>query len=126
MDLGQRVDLEKEMKEDKILIGLLADRDIAVEFYSALCNMRWRKIACMSDADLIMDKLKGTESDLWSSTWRNSGGMIADIRNDHYNTVEDYMDFYCKGNEGHVSDRVKECFKRMGWEPAPWGDDHLI
>lgn len=123
MDLEQRVDLEKEMKGDKILIGLLADIDVAVEFYSALCNMRWRKIVYIPDDVLIIDKLKGIESDLWSCSWRYSGGVIADIRNDNYNTAEDYMDFYCRGNEGHVSDRVAECFKRMAWEPVPWEDD---
>lgn len=125
MDLNCLYDLEFEMEKDAIVIAYLADDEIAKEFYAALCNMRWKKIIVIPDDELIIEKLKGIETNIWSCSWRGSGGIIADIRNVHYNRAEDYMDFYCSGNEGFVSERVKECFERMGWVPHPW-DDELI
>lgn len=112
--------LEREMAKDAIVIAYLKDENTAGEFYSALCNMRWRKLSILSEDERIIDKLKGVESDVWSCSWRYAGGIIADIRNANYNTTEDYMDFYCHGNEGWVSDLVKECFNRMGWVEHPW------
>jgi len=117
--------LEVEMERDAIVVTYLKDRDVAVQFYSALCNMRWRKMSVLSEDERIIDKLKGVNSDIWSCSWRYAGGIIADIRNKHYNTKEDYMNFYCSGNEGEVADIVKECFERMGWVPCPWENDEL-
>lgn len=117
--------LDQEMAKDDIVIAYLKDRDVAVEFYSALCNMQWAVINNLPEDEKIIEKLRGTDSHIWSCSWRYAGGIIADIRNAAYNTKEDYMDFYCSGNEGHVSDLVKECFHRMGWEPCPWDDDGL-
>ena len=70
-------------------------------------------------------RLKGEEPGVWSCSWRYSGGIIADIRNTHYNTKEDYMNFYCSAEEGVVTDTVKECFERMGWEKYPWPEDGI-
>lgn len=116
-------DLEAEMTKDAIVIAYLRDKEVAVQFYSALSNMRWKKIDMLPDDERIIEKLKGIDSDIWSCSWRYAGGIIADIRNVAYNTKEDYMDFYCSGNEGVVSDLVRECFYRMGWEPCPWDDN---
>ena len=123
MDLEKYCNLEVEMAKDAIVIAYLKDRDVAVQFYSALCNMRWKKMNMLPDDERIIEKLKGIDSDIWSCSWRHSGGIIADIRNAAYNTKEDYMDFYCSGNEGDISDMVRECFYRMGWEPCPWNND---
>lgn len=117
MDLEKR-DLAEEMSNDRIVIEYLRDRDIAVEFYSALCNVDWYpKKPPLPDDELIVWKLKGEEEPYWSCSWRFAGGCISDIRNKYHNTNENYMDFYCSGNEGVVSDLVKECFDRMGWIP---------
>lgn len=112
-------DLSAEMASDKIVITYLADIEAAKDFYRALSNMRWRK-SDIDEEDLILDRLKGVRNDVCSYSWRTAGWIIADIRNTHYNANEDYMDFYCSGNEGHVTDLVKECFERMGWFPFPW------
>ena len=117
--------LETEMVKDAIVISFLEDRGLAVEFYSALCNMQWKKIIALSDDERIVEKLKGVDSNIWSCSWRYAGGIIAGIRNANHNTTEDYMDFYCDGNEGNVSILVKECFYRMGWEPCPWKNDDV-
>ncbi len=125
MDLNIPPDLEHEMEHDAIVISYLENIDIARQFYAALCNMRWKKEDNRPEDQQIIDKLKGVDSTVWSVGWRGSGGIIADIRNRHYNTAEDYMSFYCSGNEGFVSDLVNECFKRMGWKQFPWDDDFL-
>lgn len=115
--------LDLEMAKDSIVIAYLKDRDIAIEFYAALCNMQWEMIQKLPEDEKIMEKLKGINSEMWSCSWRYAGGVIADIRNSNYNVTEDYMDFYCSGNEGTVTDRVRVCFDRMGWRPVPWEND---
>jgi len=115
-------DLAEDMNNDAIVIAYLSSEDVAKEFYSALCNRRWKKINHLPEDELIIEKLKGVDSSVWSCSWRTSGSIIAKIRNTHYYTDEDYISFYWGGNEGIVSDKVKECFERMGWELYPWDD----
>lgn len=117
--------LDSDMAGDAIVIEYLQDRNIAKLFYGALCNMRWKKRPNIPEADLIIEKLRGFDSGVWSCSWRYAAGIIADIRNAEYNAKEDYMDFYCSGNEGEIPGLVRECFERMGWVPHPWEDDEL-
>lgn len=72
------------------------DDDIAVELYAALCNVTWRK---------------GAES--YDCSWRHAGGVVAELRGHN----ESYVDFYCAGNEGEVTDRIADFLKAIGWEP---------
>ena len=116
-------DLYDDICNNKEIITHFENDDIAVQFYSALCNMRWRKDNFLSDDEKIINKLKGTEPDVWSCSWRTAAGCIANIRNDHYNKNEDYGDFYCRGDEGNITPLVLECFGRMGWIPYPWSKD---
>jgi hypothetical protein len=120
MDLNNFPDLEYEMSKDAIVIAYLGNKDVAKDFYRALANMQWRKNSVVSEEDQIIDKLKGDDRNLWSCSWRYAGGIIADIRNANYDAQEDYLDYYCAGNEGEVTPLVKECFERMGWKPEPW------
>src|SRR5271165_7686476 len=118
----KKVNLDAEMAEDAIVIAYLNDVEIARDFYRALCNMQWVKISHLSEEDQVIEKLKGISSEyIWSASWRSAGGIVADIRNRYYNTKEDYMDFYCSGDEGSITDLVRECFNRIGWKPVPYG-----
>ena len=119
MDL-ESPDLYAEMCNDSIVIAYLRDEEIAVQFYSALCNMRWKKDNFLSHDEKLVNKLKGIDPDVWSCSWRAAGGYIANIRNTHYNKNEGYLDFYCRGDEGVITPLVEECFDRMGWVPYPW------
>ena len=83
------------------------DLDFATDVYRALCNMRWRKI--------------DNKKEIYSCSWRYAGGLVADLRG--MRGAMDYCEFYCSGNEGHVSDEVEEAFKKLGWEPLPWEYD---
>mgnify|MGYP000340760845 CR=1 FL=1 len=117
MDVEGR-DLYKEMCHDRIVIEYLKDIAIAREFYQSLCNVDWYpKNPPLTEDEQIIKKLKGEHEPSWSCSWRTAGGFIADIRNKHYNTAEGYMDFYCSGEEGVVTDLVNNCFDRMGWYP---------
>ena len=86
-----------------IKIGLKKDEKFATDVYRALCNMRWR--------------MKWTPFK-YSCSQRYAGGLIADIREQG----EDYIDFYCSGNEGKVTEKVREIFNELGWIPSPWPD----
>lgn len=81
----------------------------ARELYGALCNMRWRRIG---DAD---------REHLASMSWRMAGGVVADL----YGEGGDYIDWYCSGNEGEVSERVRARLAALGWEPVPWPEAEL-
>lgn len=118
------VNLEQDMKNSAEVIALVADEEVANDFYRALCNMRWKKAPGIPDDELIIEKLKGSEVGVWSCSWRYAGGIIADIRNEHHGKSEDYMNFYCAGNESLITDTVRKCFGDMGWEPYPWEDEH--
>ena len=83
------------------------DLDFAIDVYGALCNMRWGNT---KDPD-----------DIYSCTWRYAGGIVAAMRG-NYDGMN-YMDFYCSGNEGVVTDEIKEIFRELGWEPLPYTDD---
>jgi hypothetical protein len=108
------------MSRNAEVITLLADRDIAVDFYNALSNMQWSKNMVLPEEDLIIEKLMGVDTTIWSASWRSAGAIIADIRTKHYNLYEDYMDYYCSGGEGQVTNLVRDCFDKMGWKPKEW------
>ncbi len=78
------------------------DKDFAREVYAALCNMRWQSIY--------------KPEYVYSCSWRYAGGLIAEIRG----CGEIYLDFYCSGGEGIVTERVQEFFKKLGYLPLPW------
>lgn len=113
-------DLEDEMDADAIVIEYCKNEFIAAQFYQALCNNLWYPIRpSLPDDEEIMRRLKGEVPAYWDCSWRRAGGIIAGIRNINYNTHETYMDWYCSGNEGQISELVEECFERMGWRPEP-------
>ena len=57
---------------------------------------------------LIFEKI----DDTFSCSWRYAGGLIAQIRS----KGENYLDFYCSGNEGKVSEEIKKDLNEMGWK----------
>jgi len=122
MDLN----LEEEIYNNTEIALLCEDISFARELYSSLCNMRWKKTRDLSESDAIIERLKGNSLfSIWSCTWRHSGHVVATIRNTHYNMNEDYMTFYCSGDESEVSDRIRIIFRNMGWDPEPWDDDYV-
>jgi hypothetical protein len=82
------------------LIEKIQENDeYAVDVYRALCNMQWKK-----------------GNKLYSCSWRYAGGLVAQIRE----KGESYLDFYCAGREGEVSDEVEADLNKLGWEKHPY------
>ena len=95
-------DFEKDLQ---LLVGKInEDRDFAQEVYAALCNMRWKKYY-----------------QTYACSWRYAGGMIAEMLG--MTNEMDYLKFYCSGNEGKVSERVRIELGKLGWYPLPWEYD---
>lgn len=81
------------------------DDAFAHELYGALCNMRWRR--------------RDAATEPVSMSWRHAGGIVSHLAcKGGY-----YLDYYCSGNEGVVSARVRETLGALGWIPAPWPED---
>jgi hypothetical protein len=73
----------------------MSDITFANKVYANLCNLVWY--------DYINDEVI-------SKSWRGAGGFVADIRN----IGEDYMNFYCSGNEGKVDSEIEKLFNDNG------------
>lgn len=119
----QKDNLEYDLRStDWILAKARASDKYAQNIYAALCNMQWQKIDVMP---ILKDQY-------WSCSWRHAGGIVANILQ-----KGDYIDWYCSGigsglgngdedgskgyvGEGHVTEEIKEDFKRLGWQPQEW------
>jgi len=117
--------LERDMKDAKWFVDKVrASESYAQNVYAALCNNTFQKLEVMP---LLKDEV-------WSCTWRYSGGLIADIR-----CEGDYMDWYCSGmgfvgdegyiakgfvHESQITDEIKADLKKLGWIVVTNEDDY--
>ena len=114
-----------------------AREEYAQNIYAALCNQSWQR-------NDVWPMLKGES---YSCSWRYAGGIVADMRESG-----DYIDWYCSGikggvseediaklspeeqqryhwieknfvGEGHVTDEIREDFFRLGWIPVDDNDN---
>jgi hypothetical protein len=76
-----------------------SDREFAVELYGALCNASWHH----EDG-----------ADWPGATWRSVADLVACLRG----CGENYLDFYCSGGEGEITDRVAAAMAALGWRGA--------
>ena len=74
----------------------LEDKDYAAKVYDALCNNDWQHVET---------------KDIFHCSWRYAGSIVANNRK--YN--QDYLDYYCSGNEGVVDPEVALDFAKLGW-----------
>ena len=101
---GDVPDMEADMHGSSWFRSLVTDDGFADELYAAMCNVGWLKTQTgAADATPVP----------WSCSWRSSGGIVADLRN----KGEEYLDFYCLGREGQVSQRVAQALAELGWFP---------
>lgn len=100
--------LEDELKNSTVICDrVLSDRDYALDLYRALCNMQWQK-------QEVMPLLR---NELWSCSWRYAGSIVAEIRQEG-----DYIDWYCAGGEGSVSNQIRKDLHSLGWQPVEYTD----
>ena len=74
--------------------------DYGRDLYAALCNNEFQR----------QDIMPVLRDQRWSCTWRYAGGIIADMMGQG-----DYIDWYCAGREGEVTDEVRADLLRLGW-----------
>lgn len=103
---------EDEFEAFEVALRALSERvrtddAFARELYGALCNMRWRH----RDAD----------TEPVSMSWRYAGGVVSHLAC----RGGCYLDYYCSGNEGVASARVRDALDALGWIPAPWPEGEL-
>lgn len=125
----------------EIMAKIRDESDIySQNLYAAWCNMQWAKKSNWTNKAGELGPLGIHEGDLWSASWRASGGIVANLRN----KGGDYMDYYCSGirndgyqddldipfprgyvSEGEVTDEIKEDLGKLGWFPVPYDDDFV-
>ena len=87
-------DLEYELRtSDYIHNKCISSENYCKDLYAALCNNEF---------------IKGSKT--CSYTWRTIGGIIS-----HILEKGDYIDWYLSGNEGFITDEVKQDLENMGW-----------
>lgn len=100
-----KVDLEHDLTRNvDVCTKLQQSPELAHALYAALCNNQFRH-ASMS-----------VDHESWSCTWRYAGGLVAGLVDP---THQDYLDYYCNGNEGYVSPEIETMLHEMGWSVLP-------
>ncbi len=123
-------DLERDLQTSKMILAKVKQDRYAQNLYAALCNMQWQKT----------DVWPVLKDELWSCTWRSSGGIVAGLRGEG-----DYLSWYCSGigggnylqddyddlmrkgyvSESTVTDEIRADLAALGWHPVPWEDEDL-
>lgn len=97
------MDMKANLEQDLLKVDWIAEKCqdpfYARDLYGALCNNRFFK-----------------NDEEWTCSWRHAGGLVADLRN----KGEDYMDFYCSGNEGQVTSEIRNDLLNLGWVVKPY------
>jgi hypothetical protein len=78
--------------------AIRADPAVGVELWCALANVDWQH----------------DDGSTASYTFRAAGDLVAAIRGEGM-----YLDFYCSGPDGVVSERIEEAMAREGWHGTP-------
>jgi hypothetical protein len=124
--------LEWDLRTNQwILDKVRNSKTYAQNLYAAMCNMRFVR------KEMFPYLRQDPDKDLWSCSWRSSGGIIADMLG-----KGDYIDWYCSGirqgyedsddpaytnkkfvPEGYVTTEIEEDLLKLGWIPVPWPED---
>ncbi len=94
-----KANLEFDLFKTQWIAEKCKDIYYATDLYGALCNNRFFK-----------------NDEEWTCSWRQAGGIVADLRN----IGEEYIDFYCSGNESIVTTEVANDLLNLGWVYKPY------
>ena len=121
----QKNNMEYDMRNAGwFVLKVRASETYAQNLYAAMCNMQFQKME-------IFPILK---EERWSCSWRTSGGVVADLREEG-----DYINWYCSGigsglgngdddgtkgfvSEGTVTEEIRQDLRKLGWIPVPHND----
>lgn len=104
----EHFDLADELANSTEICEKVLDDEYAKDLYRALCNMQWMKRE-------VMPVLR---NELWRASWRCAGAVVADLRQEG-----DYLNWYCSGREGTVTEEIQEDLARLGWVLVEYPDD---
>lgn len=91
--------LERDLRSSKEIHDKCIHSEIYCgDLYAALCNNRF---------------FYGEKE--WTCSWRYAGGIISDILE-----KGDYIDWYCNGKEGQVTEEVRLDLMKLGWIVKPY------
>jgi hypothetical protein len=89
----QKNNMEYDMRTaDWMVAKTRASEAYAQNLYAAMCNQDFQK-------NEVWPVLK---NETWSASWRSAGGIVADMRGEG-----DYMDWYCSGIQGEISEQER-------------------
>jgi hypothetical protein len=98
-DEDKTFNLGYDLRSNERMLSKARNSEVYCEqLYAALCNNQF----------FYGDKE-------WTCTWRFAGGIISDMIQ-----KGDYIDWYCSGNEGFVTDEIKLDLMMMGWIVKPY------
>jgi hypothetical protein len=107
-NLPMKPNLENDLFKSDTIVEKCKHSDIySQNLYAAMANNRF---------------FYGDEE--WACSWRMSGGIVADLRNQG----ESYLDFYCSGmgtkqgyvEESVVTDEIRLDLMKIGWIVKPY------
>ena len=82
--------------------------------------------------DMLGERVRGderfaAEHGPVSVSWHHAGGVVADLRakNHAQRASASYLDYYCSGGDGTVSEEVAAELGALGWSSLPWPADRL-
>lgn len=104
--MKKKMTVEDRFHKDVLSLKRIQEDGYAKALYASLCNVIW------------VNRYTNEE---YSCTWRYSGRIVAEIRG----KGEDYMHFYCSGNEGTIRQDIYDDFKKLGWKPKSYGCDGI-
>lgn len=107
--------LAKDLHNSEVIKQRILDQTFAYDLYGALTNNMWVKYS-ENDEEKTLQALAGTPEHECTISWRAAGALIADMRNSLISgNNQDYMDYYCHGNESVVTDEMRKIFSDLGW-----------
>ena len=98
-NLAQAKELFVQKIEQSPLLNKFSDKTFAQNFYAALCNTVW---------------VDSNNNEFFFS-WRGAGTLVSDIRNNFFETYEDYLDYYCSGLKSDYNSQLDSNFVEEGF-----------
>jgi hypothetical protein len=107
----QKNNMEYDLRSTAWILEKVRNSEVyAQNLYAAMCNNDFQKL----------DVWPILKDERWSCSWRHSGGIVADMREQG-----DYVDWYCSGigvekdsgyvSEGTVTDEIHSDLQELGW-----------
>lgn len=98
-NLAQAKQLFVQKIEQSPLLNKFSDKTFAQNFYAALCNTVW----------------VDSNNNEFLFSWRGAGTLVSDIRNNFFETYEDYLDYYCSGLKSDYNSQLDSNFVEEGF-----------